>query len=97
MLGGQRLRIGANALAQRQRELRIVEDANAARVQKTRHALGKARTRQRAGDDDPVVARQHARQVLLVPGRQQIHGGLRLNVPRKSASLLPCLVPARPA
>jgi hypothetical protein len=43
VLGGQRLRVLANTLAQRQRELRVVEDADAARAQKARHAVGKAR------------------------------------------------------
>jgi len=97
VLGGQRLRVLADALAQRQRELRVVEDADAARVEKARHALGKAGLGQRPGDDDAVVARQHARQVLRVPRREQFHVSLRSFVPRQGTRLLSCLVPARPA
>jgi hypothetical protein len=97
VLGGQRLRVGSDALAQRQRELRVVEDADAARMQKARHALGKACPGQRAGDDEAVVARQHARQVARVPRRQQLHRSLRSGAVHHAASVLPCLVPARPA
>ena len=49
----------ANALAQRFGKARVVEDADAARVQKARHCAGVTRSWQRAGDDDLVAARQH--------------------------------------
>ena len=45
MRGGERLRAGVDTLAQKQHELRIVKNANAVRMQNTRHALGVVRLR----------------------------------------------------
>ncbi len=61
------LRALADALAQRLGKARVIEDADAARVQKARHPARVARAGQRARHDDAVVARQHAVQVRRVP------------------------------
>jgi hypothetical protein len=79
VLGGKRLRVVADAFTQRQRKLRVVEDSDAVRVQKARHAIGEACARQRTGDDDAVVTRQHPCQVLRVPRCQHVHRHLHLD------------------
>ena len=73
------------------------EDANAVRVEKARHVTRVARPRRRAGDDDPVKARQHAVQVrrMSLSQRRSSHGGSPRH--RFDGYRIACLVPALPA
>jgi hypothetical protein len=86
-----------DAVAQRLGKARIVEDADAVRVKKTRHAARVTRSGQRAGNDDAVVARQNAVQVRRVSISQcrRSHG----RSPRHwfAGNRITCLVPALPA
>jgi hypothetical protein len=59
LLCGQRQRVLANALAQRQRKLQV-SDSDTARVRKARYPIGAACARRRAADDDAVIAPLHA-------------------------------------
>ena len=85
-----------NAIAQRLGKARVVKDADAARVQKARHPLRVTRPRQRACNDHPVVAGQHAHQPLAISLRQHLRHR-RLRLLERAAVTLSCLVPALPA
>jgi hypothetical protein len=87
----------ADALTQRLGKARVVEDADAAREQKAGHPSRVARPGQRAGDDDAVVARQHAMQVRRVAIRQCRGSHARSPHLRWSGHRIACLVPASPA
>jgi hypothetical protein len=87
----------ADALAQWLGEARVVEDANAARVQKARHPARVASPGQRARHDDAVVARQHPVQVRRVPIRQCRRSHGRSPRHRFAGHRITCLVPALPA
>jgi hypothetical protein len=60
------LRALADALAQRLGKARIVENADAARVQEAGHPAGVTRPGQRAGDDDAVVTRAGERAAVVL-------------------------------
>ena len=86
----------AHSIPKRFGKSRIVEDPDLSRRKKSRHSLGIAGARQRAGDDDPVVAGEHpgeAPAVTLCQKLPQAPLPLRLS----PASILSCLVPASPA
>ena len=87
---------GANALAQRLGKTRVVEDADAARLQDARHPRRVACPGQGTGNDDSVVARQYTRQALPVTLRQQL-GHCRDLLCSCLRTSLTCLVPAPPA
>ena len=91
------LRTLADALAQRLGKARVVEDADAARVQKARHPARVARAGQRARHDDAVVARQHAVKVRRVPISQCRRSHGRSPRHRFAGHRITCLVPALPA
>ncbi|MBI3156021.1 MAG: hypothetical protein HYZ20_11480 [Burkholderiales bacterium] len=91
------LRTLSHAIAQRLGKARVVEDADASRIQKARHPAGVARTGQRAGDDDPVVARQDPVQVRRVSFNQCRRRHDRLPFCRVAGNRIACLVPALPA
>ena len=59
-------RVLPHLIAQRGRELRIIENKDAVRVQKCRHPLGVADTRNRTGDDNPIVTRKNPCDPLVV-------------------------------
>ena len=93
--GGQRCRRLAHPVAQRRGKLRgIIKDPDTARLEYFGHPLGEARSRQRAGDDNAVVARQNPGEPIMVPIRQK-----RRHVPLHPAAscYLPSLAPASPA
>ena len=80
--GGQPRRRLAHPVAQRRGKLRrIVEHPDAARVENPGHPFGEARSRQCAGDDDPVVARQNSSEPFTIPIRKQPR-----HVPLRSAA-----------
>src|SRR5262245_57679055 len=69
----------AHAVTQRLGKSRVVEDADLPRRKKGRHSLRVASPRQRAGDDNPVVAGQHPREPFAVTLRQwPLQAGLPL-------------------
>ena len=75
---------------------RGVEDANLVRIQKARHPARVTCSRQGAGDNHPVVARQHSMKIRRIPiAQRRIHGCSPHH--HAAANLIPCLVPARPA
>ena len=86
-----------DSIPQRLGKTRVVEDANTARVQEAGHPAGVARPRQRAGDDDAVVARQHAVQIRRIPLSQCRRSHGRSPRHRWAAHRITCLVPALPA
>jgi len=65
-------------------------------VVKSRHSLRVTGSRQRAGDDHPVIAGEHPGEALAVTLRQRLPQP-RLLLPASPASILACLVPASPA
>src|ERR1700680_5274019 len=75
---------------------RIVEDPDLPRRKKSRHSLRVTGSRQRAGDDDPVIAGEHPGEALAVTLRQRLPQPPLL-LPASPASILACLVPATPA
>ena len=83
----------AHSIAKGFGKLRIVEDPDLPRRKKSRHSLRIAGPRQRAGDDDPVMAGEHTGQALAVTLRQRLPQP-RLLLPAFPASILACLVPA---
>jgi len=91
------LRALADALAKRLGKTRVVEDADTARVQKARHPARVARSGQSAGNDDPVVARQHAVQVRGIPVRQRRRSHGLSPSKRAGEHRIACSVPALPA
>src|SRR4029077_17369606 len=56
----------AHLRAQRVRKSRIVEDPDLPRRKKSRHSLRVTGSRQRAGDDDAVIAGEHPGEALAV-------------------------------
>jgi hypothetical protein len=93
---GQLGSAGADAIAERFGKPRIVEDADSTCRQKCRHALCVAHPRQCAGDDHPIVTREHAGKAIAVTLRQQLPQP-PLPLPASPANILSCLVPAGPA
>ena len=86
----------AHSIPKRFGKSRIVEDPDLSRRKKSRHSLGTAGARQRAGDDDPVVAGEHPGEAPAVTLCQKLpQAPLPLRV--SPASILSCLVPASPA
>ena len=86
----------AHSITERFGKSRVVEDPDLPRREKSRHSLRVAGPRQRAGDDDPVVAGEHPGEALAVTLRQRLpQAPLRLSA--SPASILSCLVPAVPA
>ena len=75
---------------------RVVEDPDLPRRKKSRHSLRVTGSRQRAGDDDPVIAGEHPGEALAVTLRQRLPQPPLL-LPASPASILTCLVPASPA
>ena len=75
---------------------RIIEDPDLSRRKKSRHSLRIAGARQRAGDDDPVVAGEHPGEAPVVTLRQRLSQPPLL-LPASPASILAYLVPASPA
>jgi len=86
----------AHAITKRFGKSPIVEDADLPRRKKPRHSLRIAGPRQRAGDDDPVVAGEHPCEALPVALRQQPPQA-PLPLAASPVSILPCLVPASQA
>lgn len=75
---------------------RVVKNADAMRVQVTRHPARITRSRQRPRDDDPVVARQHPMKIRRITVSQRSchgHSPRQTYAPHRSS----CLAPARPA
>jgi len=92
---GQRCRRLAYPVAQRRRKLRgIVENTNPTRLQKVGHPVGEACSRQRAGDDDPVIERQNADKPITVTIR---HKPCHVPLHPAASCYLTSLVPAPPA
>src|SRR6202048_696157 len=86
----------AHSIPKRFGKSRIVEDPDLLRRKKSRHSLRIAGARQRAGDDDPVVAGEHPGEAPAVTLCQKLpQAPLPLRV--SPASILSCLVPASPA
>ena len=77
-------------------KLRIVEDPDLPRREKSRHSLRIAGPWQRASDDNPVIAGEHPGEALAVTLRQRLPQPPLL-LPASPASILSCLVPASPA
>ena len=86
----------ADPIAKRFGKSWIVEDPDLPRRKKSRHSLRVTGSRQRAGDDDPVVAGEHPGEALAVTLRQRLPQP-RLLLPASPACILACLVPALPA
>jgi hypothetical protein len=86
----------AHSIAKRFGKSRIVEDPDLPGRKKSSHSLRVTGSRQRAGDDDPVVAGEHPGEALAVTLRQRLRQ-LLLLLPASPASILACLVPALPA
>ena len=64
----------AHSITERFGKSRVVEDPDLPRREKSRHSLRVAGPRQRAGDDDPVVAGEHPGVSTVVKG---ISSGIR--------------------
>src|SRR3984893_11076592 len=86
----------AHLIAKRFGKSRIVEDPDLPGRKKSRHSLRVTGSRQRAGDDDPVIAGEHPGEALAVTLRQRLPQPPLL-LPASPASILACLVPATPA
>lgn len=85
-----------DTIPQRLGKLRVVEDADAVLIQKTRQAARVARTGKRACDDDPVETRQYAVQIRRISlGQCQSSHGRSLRR-RYANDRISCLVPDRP-
>ena len=93
---GQLGSAGADAIPERFGKPRIVEDADALCPEKRRHTLCVADPRQCAGDNDPVITREHAGKALAIAVRQQLPQP-PLPPPGSPANILSCMVPAWPA
>ena len=72
-LGGEPLGILAQLFAQRRGPLGIVEDTDLVITEKAAHRFGMADIGQRAGDNDPVEAREDAADVVFVVLDKRIH------------------------
>ena len=86
----------AHAITKRFGKSRIVEDPDLPGRKKSRHSLRVTGSRQRAGDDDPVVAGEHPGEALAVTLRQRLPQP-PLPLPASRAPILSSLVPAWPA
>ena len=62
----------AHSIAKRFGKSRIVEDPDLPGRKKSRHSLRVTGSRQRAGDDDPVIAGEHPGEALAVTLRQRL-------------------------
>ncbi len=62
----------AHSIAKRFGKSRIVEDPDLPGRKKSRHRLRLTGSRQRAGDDDPVIAGEHPGEALAVTLRQRL-------------------------
>src|SRR3984957_14210510 len=62
----------AHSIAKRFGKSRIVEDPDLPRRKKSRHSFRVTGSRQRAGDDDPVIAGEHPGEALAVTLRQRL-------------------------
>ena len=71
-LSGQRYRTVTHAVTQRLGKFRVVEDADAFGIQISGHPGGIAHHRQRPGDHQSVVARQHPGDPVVVAIRQRL-------------------------
>ena len=92
----QRLGCLADAIAQRLAEAGIVEDPDVPPLEKAGHPASMTDLRQRAGDDDPVIAGQHAHKLIRIPLGEKLRHCDPHSDPRL-LTMLSCLVPARPA
>jgi hypothetical protein len=86
----------AHPITKRFGKSRIIKDLDLPRRKKPRHSLRIAGPRQRAGDDNPVVAGEYPGEALAVTLRQALPQP-PLPLSRLPASILSCLVPAWPA
>jgi hypothetical protein len=86
-----------NSVTQRFRKLRGVKNTNVLLLQKTRHSLRVACTRQRAHDHDSIKTGQHPMQIRRVPFNQIFDPHDCLHAHSSGSHRNPCLVPARPA
>src|SRR6266851_6456930 len=69
-------------IAQRRSKLRVVENANSLRKENVRHAARETHSRQRSGNQNTVVARQHTREMRAIAFRQRSrHPSLPLQPP----------------
>lgn len=93
----QHLRVVANQIAQRLSKSRVIENTNRACIQKVCHTTRIAHLRQRAGDDNTVVARHRPQHAVLIPLRQQMRIHRRLRCTGLDRATFPCMVPALPA
>src|SRR6516164_9622353 len=71
--GSDPLHVLPNGIAQRLSPLGVVENADLVLVKVVRHAFGITPLRQRALDDDPVIAGEDASDLALVPVCQPWH------------------------
>jgi hypothetical protein len=71
-LSGQRCRTVTHAVAQRLGKFGVIENANALGIQISGHPGGIANHRQRPGDHQSVVARQHPGDPVVVAFRQRL-------------------------
>ncbi len=92
-LGASLLRARTDALAQRFCNACVVNDADAARVQKARHPARVAHPRQCARDNDSVVTGQHAKQAFARPPHQHLSHRHARPLDRVTVTLS-CLIPA---
>lgn len=72
-LGREALGMGADLLAQRLGPLAVIEQANVAFTEVAGHRLGVADLREGAGDDDPVEARQHTADLIVMLFNKGVH------------------------
>src|SRR6201988_3137481 len=79
----------AHSIAKRFGKSRIVKDPDLPRRKKSRHSLRVTGSRQRAGDDDPVIAGEHPGEALAVTLRQWLPQPPLL-LPASPASILAC-------
>src|SRR3954469_23525680 len=73
---GELLGMVADLIPERRGELGVVEDADLVVEEVTRGRLGVADVRQGPGDDDPIQARQYARDLLGMSFDEVNHGWL---------------------
>ena len=95
--GGDPLHVLPNGIAQRLSPFGVVENADLVLVAVVRHAFGIAPLRQRALDDDPVIAGENASDLALVPLGQQLHahsGIIQLGAEVRSSGGFRGLAPA---
>src|SRR5271169_799655 len=83
VIGGESLHVLAKRLAQRLRPLGVVEDPDLVLVKVVGHPAGVTPPGYGPLDDDPVVAGENPRDLVLVPLRQKFdaHSGIVANFP----------------